>query len=426
MRKSLGIYIHIPFCASKCGYCDFYSLAGCDYLMPEYHEALLSHIEESSEAIRNYEVDTIYFGGGTPSFYGADRIVEIFDLLKLNGNVRSDVEVTVECNPDSISYNAAKLLRQEGVNRLSIGVQATDNSLLRMIGRRHTFPQAVKAVRDCRRAGFDNINIDLMYGLPTQTGSDWAETLSKILELHPEHISCYGLKLEKGTPMYRDYYNSPVLPTDDEQADMYSYAAQMLERYGYNQYEVSNFCAPGFLSRHNLKYWNLDDYMGFGPGAHSCIGSLRYSYITNVRDYISGVKRGNSLVDEYEYVDAMERATEYIMLSMRTSRGISEHDYRTICQSDWRPIEKTLKIFESKGWAEPNGNRWHFTIPGFLISNQLINILLEVQASGRIENTPWLSELFDAEEKTEMPLSDEEMFANMYNAAEAVSTEDMI
>lgn len=416
MKKRLGIYIHIPFCASKCGYCDFYSLAGCDYLMPEYHEALLTHLEESAESIRNYEVDTIYFGGGTPSFYGADRIVEIFDVLKLNGNVRSDVEVTVECNPDSISYNAAKLLRQEGVNRLSIGVQATDSSLLRMIGRRHTFPQAVKAMKECRRAGFDNINLDLMYGLPTQTKSDWADTLAKIVELHPEHISCYGLKLEKGTPMYRDYYNSPTLPTDDEQADMYSYAAQMLERYGYNQYEISNFCAPGFLSLHNLKYWNLDDYMGFGPGAHSCIGSLRYSYVKNLKDYIVGIKRGDSLVDEYEHIDALEKATEYIMLSMRTSRGISENDYRTICQSDWRPIEKTLEIFESKGWAERNGNRWHFTIPGFLLSNQLINILLEVQASGRIENTPWLSEIFDAEEKTEMPLSDEELFANMYNS----------
>ena len=417
MRKTLGIYIHIPFCASKCGYCDFYSLAGCDYLMPEYHEALLQHIEESASSIKNYDVDTIYFGGGTPSFYGADRIAEIFDLLKLNGNVRSDVEVTVECNPDSISYNAAKLLRQEGVNRLSLGVQATDNSLLRMIGRRHTYAQAEKAFNDCRRAGFDNINLDLMYGLPTQTKSDWADTLSRIVSLHPEHISCYGLKLEKGTPMYRDYINSPVLPSDDEQADMYSYAAQMLDRYGYNQYEISNFCAPGFLSRHNLKYWNLDDYMGFGPGAHSCIGSLRYSYITSIKDYIAGVSRGTSLLDEYEYIDAMEKATEYIMLSMRTSRGISEHDYRTICQSDWRPIEKTLRLFESKGWAAPNGNRWHFTIPGFLLSNQLINILLEVQASGRIENTPWLSELFDAEDKTEIPLSDEELFAEMYNSA---------
>jgi len=201
MRPRLGIYIHIPFCASKCSYCDFYSLAGCDHLMPEYQAALLAHIDESAHSIKNYEVDSIYFGGGTPSFYGADRIVRILDLLKLNGNVRLDSEISVECNPDSVSYNALKLMRDEGVNRISIGVQATDNNLLKLIGRRHSFQQAQKAFREARRAGFDNISIDLMYGLPSQTKRDWADTLAQIVEMHPEHVSCYGLKLEPGTKM---------------------------------------------------------------------------------------------------------------------------------------------------------------------------------------------------------------------------------
>ena len=413
-RAPLGIYIHIPFCANKCSYCDFYSLSGCDYLMDDYQDALLAHIEESSDSIKNYEVDSIYFGGGTPSFYGADRIVEILDELKLNGNVRTDAEITVECNPDSVSYNAFKLMREEGVNRISLGVQTTDDSLLRMIGRRHTYSQAVRAIEDARDAGFDNISIDLIYGLPTQTRQDWADSLARAVALHVEHISCYGLKLEENTPMYRNYYGSPALPDDDTQADMYSYASQMLEHYGYHQYEISNFCAPGFISRHNYKYWNLDDYMGFGPGAHSAIGSLRYSYIKNLKDYISGVRRGSSLIDEYNHIDTLERASEYLMLGMRTARGISEGDYRMKCQSDWKPIEETLRIFQSKGWAEPNGNRWHFTVPGFLVSNQLISILLEVQASGRIENIPWLSEIFRAEQKTNLPTSDEEMFAEMY------------
>ena len=152
-RKPLGIYIHIPFCASKCSYCDFYSLAGCDHIMPEYQDALISHLEESSEAISNYEVDSIYFGGGTPSYYGADRIAGLLDVLKLNGNVRRDAEITVECNPDSASFQALKLLHDEGVNRLSIGVQATDNNLLRMIGRRHTFQQAQKVIENARTIG---------------------------------------------------------------------------------------------------------------------------------------------------------------------------------------------------------------------------------------------------------------------------------
>ena len=178
MKPRLGIYIHIPFCASKCSYCDFYSLQNCDYLMPEYQQALLEHIKESSGSIRNYQVDSIYFGGGTPSFYGADRIVDIFNTLKLNGNVRTDAEVTVECNPDRISLNALKLLRQEGVNRISLGVQASDNNLLKLIGRRHNFQQAQRAVFNARRAGFDNVSVDLIYGLPRQTQERWMENLS--------------------------------------------------------------------------------------------------------------------------------------------------------------------------------------------------------------------------------------------------------
>ena len=209
-RRLLGIYIHIPFCASKCGYCDFYSLAGCDYLMPEYHEALLAHLEESADSIRNYEVDTIYFGGGTPSYYGADRIAEVLDMLKRNGNVRTDAEITVECNPDSVSWRALKLMKSEGVNRLSLGLQTTDDNLLRMIGRRHTYQQAKDAIEDARDIGFDNINVDLIYGLPTQTRHDWAQTLAKAVALHAEHISVYGLKLEPGTPMYREYFKYPI------------------------------------------------------------------------------------------------------------------------------------------------------------------------------------------------------------------------
>lgn len=414
MKPRLGIYIHIPFCASKCSYCDFYSLAGCDNLMPEYHKALIEHLEESAPAIKNYEVDSVYFGGGTPSYYGAEHLIQIFDVLKLNGNVRMDAEVTVECNPDSVTLEDLKLLRQEGVNRLSLGVQATDNDLLKLIGRRHNFQQVLKAVSDARRAGFDNLSLDLMYGLPSQTKSDWAETLATVLELHPEHLSCYGLKLEEGTPMYESYRNSPILPDEDEQADMYSYCAEMLERYGYRQYEISNFCAPGFESRHNLKYWNLDDYMGFGPGAHSCVGNLRYSFVRDLKKYIYGVSRKISIVDEYQKVDPLERAVEYIMLGMRTSRGISERDYRMRCQCDWRPISKVLRAFAEKGWAEQTEGRWHFTVPGFLISNTLIGIMLEAQAQGLEEGTPWLERADRQEKKISLPKGEDELFRELY------------
>lgn len=407
MGKRLGIYIHIPFCASKCSYCDFYSLQNCDYMMPEYHKALIKHLKESAATIKGYEVDTVYFGGGTPSYYGADRIIEILDVLKLNGNLRLDAEITVECNPDSISLNALKLLRAEGVNRISLGVQATDNNLLKLIGRRHNYQQAVNAVNDARAAGFDNVSVDLIYGLPSQTKRDWAETLSDIIALHPEHISCYGLKLEEGTPMYETYRNSPVLPDDDEQAEMYSYAAEMLRRYGYNQYEISNFAASGFESKHNLKYWMLDDYIGFGPGAHSCTGRQRFSYVRDLRLYINGVQGDKKIIDEYNEIDNAERAAEYLMLAMRTSRGVSEKDYREHCQADWSPILRVLQAFKKKGWAEDTEDgRWHFNVSGFLISNTLIGILLEAQADGRLKQTPWLGTI---DEHTSYPKGEDEL-----------------
>ena len=423
MKKRLGIYIHIPFCASKCSYCDFYSLQGCDYLMPEYQEALLDHIAESSHSIKKYQVDSIYFGGGTPSFYGADKIVEILDELKLNGNVRLDAEITIECNPDSISLTALKFLREQGVNRLSIGIQATDNNLLKLIGRRHNYMQAQKAVQDARRAGFDNISVDLMYGLPSQTKTDWAETLAQIVTLHPEHISCYGLKLEPGTRMYKEYYDSPILPDDDEQADMYSYAAEMLERYGYKQYEISNFAAPGYESKHNLKYWNMEDYMSFGPGAHSSIGNLRYSFVKDLKQYIYGVNKKISIIDEYEQIDPPERAVEYVMLGMRTSRGISEYDYRTRCQCDWKPVLRCLEAFREKGWVEKTEDRWHFTVPGFLISNTLIGIILETQAAGRIAGTPWINDGEYAKTEMNLPKGELELFEEMYQLHKS-ETED--
>lgn len=413
-KPRLGIYIHIPFCASKCGYCDFYSLAGCEDQMPVYQKALIDHLVESSASIRNYEVDSIYFGGGTPSFYGADRILELFDVLKLNGNVRTDTEVTVECNPDSMNFKDLLSLREEGVNRLSIGVQAVQDDLLRLLERRHTWPQAQAAYATARRAGFDNVSLDLMYGLPTQNKRDWAESLAQVVELHPEHISCYALKLEDGTPMASAYRNSPVIPDDDEQADMYSYAAQMLDRYGYKQYEISNFAAPGFESRHNLKYWRLEDYMGFGPGAHSSVGNLRYSFVKDLKRYTYGVSRKISIIDEYEEIDPLERSVEYLMLGMRTNRGVEEQEYRVRCQSDWKPVHRVLQAFKEKGWAvEEEDGRWHFTVSGFLISNTLIGILLEAQAGARLDTTPWMYRPEREDGELDLPKGEEELFTEM-------------
>jgi hypothetical protein len=199
-----------------------------------------------------------------------------------------------------------------------------------------------------------------------------------------------------------------------KQIDDCERAIELLEHYGYHQYEISNFAANGFESRHNLKYWQLGDYMGFGPGAHSAVGNQRYSYVKDLRRYISGVQHKQSIVDELQIIDPLERAVEYVMLGMRTTHGISEWDYRIHTQSDWRPIVQTLMAFQQKGWAVEENGRWHFTVPGFLISNTLISILLEAQASGRIEGTPWLQEAYEAEEKILVPKSEEELFTELY------------
>lgn len=389
--RHLGVYIHIPFCASKCGYCDFYSLAGCDGKMGKYQSALLSHIEEASSTMAPYYIDTVYFGGGTPSYYGAQRLADAFNALKRAGKVLKSAEVTVECNPDSVRRRELAVLRREGVNRISLGVQSASDDLLKIIGRRHNFAQVKKAVRDIRAEGFHNLSVDLIYGLPNQTKDDWADTLARVLELEPEHISCYGLKLEEGTPMYDEYRDSPVIPTDDEQADMYLYAAQTLALYNYGQYEVSNFARRGFESRHNMKYWDLEDYLGFGPGAHSCIGDTRYSFVRGLDEYIRGVKQGENILEEYEKLDELDRASEYIMLGMRRGRGVSAEEYRRIYRSDFAPIEELLKEYEKDGWTKRlAGDRWCFTPTGFLLSNLLIGSLLEAQAQERLNGHPWM------------------------------------
>ena len=393
MDKTLGIYIHLPFCASRCAYCDFCSTAGLPRKMPRYQDALLAHIRESTALLEPYVIDTVYFGGGTPSYYGAKRITELLDALKTHGNVLKSAEITVECNPDSMKPRELAALRKAGVNRLSIGVQSANDDLLRLIGRRHNFAQAVSAVRMARDAGFDNLSLDLIYGLPSQTPADWADSLAKALALRPEHLSCYGLKLEDGTPMAR-YRGSPLLPSDDEQADMYLYTVETLQSFDYAQYEISNFALAGYESRHNLKYWNLDEYVSFGASAHSFVGDLRYSYIADMQGYTDAVlgRSGAKLIDEYEECTPQSLAAEYVMLGMRTVRGISAREYRAIYLSDFENMEQLLRQYAKRGWAVEEDGRWHFTPTGFLISNPLIGGLLEAQAQEKLTAFPWLGE----------------------------------
>lgn len=400
MESTLGIYIHIPFCAGKCAYCDFYSLAGQGTgMMDKYLEALQRHIRESARAMAPYYIDTVYFGGGTPSYFGAKRIREILNTLKAEAKVLKSAEITVEMNPDSVNAEGLRILKNEGVNRISLGMQSANDRILKAVGRIHTHQQTENAVKLIRAEGFDNLSLDLIYGLPAQGKTDWADTLAKAIALRPEHLSCYGLKIEDGTPL-ADYKESEFLPSDDDQADMYLYTVDQLEKYGYPQYEISNFSLPEKWSRHNIKYWNMDDYMGFGPGAHSCIGGLRYSYISDLNGYINGVNAGGNIIDEYEPIDKAERAAEYIMLRMRTVGGISKKEYVSIYRSGFEKIEQLLKEYEKKGWAERIGERWRFTSSGYLLSNILIGYLLEAQSQEKIRANPWMMETGEDEKRS--------------------------
>ncbi len=379
-KVPLGIYIHVPFCRSKCQYCDFYSLTEKDdKLMEGYLDAVCGHIRETGPLTPGYVVDTVYFGGGTPSFFGADGMIAILTALRKNFDVRSDAEITFEANPDSISPRLLRKLRSEGFNRVSLGVQCDDDHILENIGRPHTYEQAVSAVKKIRRAGFKNLSLDLIYGLPGQTLEGWQTTLRNVLSLNPEHISCYGLKVEEGTPLYelKDYVN---LPDDDLQADMYLAAVEILRGKSYRQYEISNFCRRGKESRHNLKYWNGEEYLGFGPDASSDFAGKRFKIIRDLRGYVDGIQNGGQVVDDVQTVLPRERAGEYLMTRLRTSRGIEAKEYEQRFLLPFAPIEEALELCKKRGHAQKNGaGNWRLTVEGFLVSNSIISDLLLVQ-----------------------------------------------
>lgn len=378
-KPALGLYIHIPFCKAKCAYCDFYSLAHSEEKMDAYMAALLRHLEEVAPRAAGMQVDTVYFGGGTPSYLGAARLCRILQTVLRRYGVARDAEITLEANPDSAGdWKELRRLRRAGFNRLSLGVQSTDDALLRRIGRVHTYEQVQQAVKAARQAKFTNLSLDLIYGLPGQTMEDWQRTLADAVALGPEHLSCYGLKLEEGTPLWQQR-QTLTLPDDDAQADMYLYTVAALGEMGYEQYEISNFAKPGKASRHNLKYWNMEEYAGFGPGAHSDFGGVRYGYVRDVDSYIAG----KLVLSESENDSTLARDYEYVMLSLRTAAGIDRQTFEKRYRQRFQPMETLFEQYEKAGLALPTEGGWRLTPKGFLVSNSIIAALQEVLAQQR-------------------------------------------
>ena len=387
-ENSLGLYIHIPFCRSKCDYCDFYSLPGREDVMDGYLKALSAHIAETAPLVRDHVVDTIYFGGGTPSYFGQKRLVELLKLLRKKFKVKPDAEVTLEANPDSVDAKSLTALRRSGVNRLSLGMQSADDGELAALHRPHTFRQVQDAVAAARKANLKNLSLDLIFGLPGQTLEKWRSNLEAAIALEPEHLSCYGLTVEPGTPLGRRAAAGAVqLPGDDVQADCYLWTVERLEQAGYHQYEISNFAKPGRQSRHNMKYWMGREYLGFGPGAHSNIGTRRYAFIRDLDGYIQGVTEGTRLLSELEEIPDRERSEEYLMLRLRTSYGIEEWEYRREYYRNFDPLAAKLSEYEQQGLCMRSDRRWRLTPRGFLLSNQIIAELLSLQERATLENT---------------------------------------
>ena len=369
MGKPLGLYIHVPFCKQKCVYCDFYSLPRREDQMDAYVSALRAQLAEAD--FSGYEADTVYFGGGTPSYLGPRRLTALLEAASAACSIAPGAEITLEANPDSAGDpDALSALRQAGFNRVSLGMQSADDGELRAIGRVHTMAQVRASADAVRRAGFDNLSLDLIYGLPGQSLPRWRENLSAAAALCPEHLSCYGLKAEPGTPLYA---RRDTLPGDGAQADMYLETVDFLESRGYRQYEISNFAKPGRESRHNLKYWTLGEYAGFGPGAHSDFRGRRYAWARDLEAYL----RGKPPLSEDQAMSPRDREAEWLMLSLRLVRGLDMAAWEERFRRPFAPFLPFLNRCEAAGYAAREEGRWRLTPRGFLVSNQIIGFLLD-------------------------------------------------
>ena len=390
---SFGVYIHVPFCRSKCPYCDFYSVLLRDPEAKEkYTDAVVSEIrsfgrffeDDADRAFIKQEPDSIYFGGGTPSLLEPIRIREILKACDDTFGRAEGREVTLEANPGTVDRDTLKGFRAMGVNRLSLGAQSFDDSVLRKLGRTHKTEETLRAFEDARAAGFDNISIDLIFGIEGQTMEAWEDSLKKVLELEPEHISLYSLEFMEGTVFTRMLAEGRMKETDpEEDRRMYEKAAELLTAAGYVHYEISNFAKPGYESKHNLKYWDLDDYAGFGPGAHSYMTDAdsgygqRFFHAGDLEKYIKG-PTDVTFMEPNGYADDM---VEFTITALRLSRGISKAEFaERFGQEFWSFFGDLSKLqfrsFVDTGYAVEDEDNIRLTLKGFNVSNQILSLFV--------------------------------------------------
>ena len=373
--KNLELYLHIPFCFKKCAYCDFLSFSCDEKTQIAYADALIREIEFYGPQMQEYTVSTIFVGGGTPTWLDADKMAEILDAVYTYFNVSGDAEITMECNPGTVTMAKLETYRRAGVNRLSIGLQSADDEKLQILGRIHTFEKFVKTYEMARNAGFANINVDLMSGIPYQTTEKFLHTLQKVVRLRPNHISAYSLIIEKGTPFYDAYKfdlvlqeagkPTEVLPSEDEVYRITKLTQQYLAQAGYEQYEISNFAQPGFECVHNIGYWTRENYLGMGLGAASLLENVRYTNTSDLHAYLDGELRVEELP-----ISRKGQMEEFMFLGLRMNHGVTRQQFQ---DTFGIPIEgiyrDALEHLKAEGLLEVNAGRIALTEKGQDLSN---------------------------------------------------------
>lgn len=374
--KPLALYLHLPFCAAKCRYCDFASYPGRGDAWSAYLSALAEEWRQWLPKLESAEIATVFFGGGTPSLLPAKAMERLLGEILDSGRVRADAEITMEANPGTVSPDKLRRLRRAGVNRLSLGAQSFSDALLRSLGRIHRASDIADAVAMAQDADFDNLNLDLMYALPGQSLSDWRETLDAAMALCPEHLSAYSLIVEPGTPLHADVERGAVsLPDEDETMAQQRETVGRLAAGGYGRYEISNYARPGFECRHNLVYWNRGDYLGLGCAAHSLMDGERFENPRSLEEYLAGARRLNR--EKLTRADAME---ETLMLSTRTTRGMSLRAYAEDFGVDFEKAhEKKLRRLVQLGLVRLEDGFLRLTEKGMELQNAVVVELMDDQ-----------------------------------------------
>lgn len=378
-KKELGIYIHIPFCIKKCNYCDFLSAPATQQVQNYYVNSLLGQIQQYKEKIQQYEVKTIFFGGGTPSILETCQLERIITVLKDIGILIEEVqEISLEANPGTLSLEKLTAYKKMGFNRLSIGLQATEDEELKLLGRIHTYNEFLQNYFDARECGFQNINIDLMTGLPEQTLKKAENSLKKIIKLSPEHISAYSLIIEEGTKFYEWYYgNKSSLPDEDTERNIYYMTKQLLQDNGYYRYEISNYAKFGYESKHNLIYWSGMDYIGFGLGAASYLDGVRFTMEDDLDRFCEEGQKGNCLERDKMILTKKEKIEEFMFLGLRKIAGIKKQDFALEFHCSIEEIYGSiLKKLSIEGLLVNEGEQIYLTEYGIDVSNRVLSEFL--------------------------------------------------